>query len=118
MNKNVQLAIIISVAIIIAAGIVTYGLMNANHEKVIVVNNTTTNNNTTEVNTTKVNTTVEKINDDNNKAQDTTTEPLEFNGKTHSQNYAEARASAQSAGCSDEQLNELVAKEERDGGRV
>lgn len=53
--------------------------------------------------------------------QDTTTsnsEPLEFNGKTHSQNFAEARASAQSNGVSDEQLNQLVAKEERDGGRV
>lgn len=53
--------------------------------------------------------------------EDTTTsnsEPLEFNGKTHSQNFAEARASAQSNGVSDEQLNQLVAKEERDGGRV
>lgn len=53
--------------------------------------------------------------------EDTTTsnsEPLEFNGKTHSQNFAEARASAQCAGVSDEQLNQLVAKEERDGGRA
>lgn len=111
-----NILIIILVVIIGIFAIRTIGLMYTDQQKAKVtpiVNNTTNN-------TTHVNTTVEKISTDNtnHESQDSNSEPLEFNGKTHSQNYAEARASAQSNGVSDEQLNQLVAKEERDGGRV
>ena len=111
-----NILIIILVVIIGIFAIRTIGLMYNEQQKAKVtpiVNNTTNN-------TTHVNTTVEKISNDNtnHESQDSNSEPLEFNGKTHSQNYAEARASAQSNGVSDEQLNQLVAKEERDGGRV
>jgi hypothetical protein len=81
--------------------------------------NNVTNNITN--NTTGVNTTVEKIsNDDNQQSQvnNEKTEPLEFNGKTHSQNVAEAYASPQSAGMSYEQVDAQMRKEEADGGRV
>ena len=110
-----NILIIILVVIIGIFAIRTIGLMYTEQQKAKVtpiVNNTTNN-------TTHVNTTVEKISTDNSQeSQSSNSEPLEFNGKTHSQNYAEARASAQSNGVSDEQLNQLVAKEERDGGRV
>ena len=47
---------------------------------------------------------------------------LEFNGKTHEQNIQEAKESrdkgGQWAGATDEQIEELVSKEERDGGRI
>ena len=113
-KRNILIIILIVVIGIFA--IRTIGLMYTDQQKAKVtpiVNNTTNN-------TTHVNTTVEKISTDNtnHESQDSNSEPLEFNGKTHSQNYAEARASAQSNGVSDEQLNQLVAKEERDGGRV
>ncbi len=110
-KRNILIIILIVVIGIFAMR--TIGLMYNEQQKAHynpIVNNTTNN-------TTGVNTTVEKISTDNNN-QEQQSEPLEFNGKTHSQNFAEARASAQSAGCSDEQLNQLVAKEERDGGRV
>ena len=111
-----NILIIILVVVIGIFAIRTIGLMYTDQQKAKVtpiVNNTTNN-------TTHVNTTVEKISTDNtnHESQDSNSEPLEFNGKTHSQNFAEARASAQSNGVSDEQLNQLVAKEERDGGRV
>ena len=114
-----NILIIILVVVIGIFAIRTIGLMYTEQQKAKVtpiVNNTTNN-------TTHVNTTVEKISNDNNnnnyqESQDSNSEPLEFNGKTHSQNFAEARASAQSNGVSDEQLNQLLLKEERDGGRV
>lgn len=112
-----NILIIILVVVIGIFAIRTIGLMYNEQQKAKV---TPIVNNTTHNNTTNVNTTVEKISTDNtnHESQDSNSEPLEFNGKTHSQNYAEARASAQSNGVSDEQLNQLVAKEERDGGRV
>ena len=111
-----NILIIILVVIIGIFAIRTIGLMYNEQQKAKV---TPIVNNTTHNNTTGVNTTVEKISNDNTQQEaQSTSEPLEFNGKTHSQNYAEARASAQSNGVSDEQLNQLVAKEERDGGRV
>ena len=114
-----NILIIILVVVIGIFAIRTIGLMYTEQQKAKVtpiVNNTTNN-------TTHVNTTVEKISNDNNnnnyqESQDSNSEPLEFNGKTHSQNFAEARASAQSNGVSDEQLNQLLLKEERDGGRI
>ena len=112
-----NILIIILVVVIGIFAIRTIGLMYNEQQKAKV---TPIVNNTTHNNTTNVNTTVEKISNDNtnHESQGSNSEPLEFNGKTHSQNYAEARASAQSNGVSDEQLNQLVAKEERDGGRV
>lgn len=112
-----NILIIILVVVIGIFAIRTIGLMYNEQQKAKV---TPIVNNTTHNNTTHVNTTVEKISNDNtnHESQDSNSEPLEFNGKTHSQNFAEARASAQSNGVSDEQLNQLVAKEERDGGRV
>ena len=114
-KRNILIIILIVVIGIFAMR--TIGLMYNEQQKAKV---TPIVNNTTHNNTTNVNTTVEKISNDNtnHESQNTNSEPLEFNGKTHSQNYAEARASAQSNGVSDEQLNQLVAKEERDGGRV
>lgn len=48
-------------------------------------------------------------------------EKLEFNGKTHEQNIQEAKESrdrgGQWAGATDEQIEEMVSKEEREGGR-
>ena len=112
-----NILIIILVVVIGIFAMRTIGLMYNEQQKAKV---TPIVNNTTHNNTTNVNTTVEKISTDNtnHESQDSNSEPLEFNGKTHSQNFAEARASAQSNGVSDEQLNQLVAKEERDGGRV
>ena len=47
---------------------------------------------------------------------------VEFNGKTHEQNVQEAKESrdrgGQWAGATDEQIEEMVSKEERDGGRI
>lgn len=111
-----NILIIILVVVIGIFAMRTIGLMYNDQQKAKVtpiINNTTNN-------TTHVNTTVEKISNDNtnHESQDSNSEPLEFNGKTHSQNFAEARASAQSNGVSDEQLNQLLLKEERDGGRV
>lgn len=113
-----NILIIILVVVIGIFAMRTIGLMYNDQQKAKV---TPIVNNTTHNNTTGVNTTVEKISNDNNnnhESQDSNSEPLEFNGKTHSQNFAEARASQQSAGVSDEQLNQLLLKEERDGGRV
>lgn len=112
-----NILIIILVVVIGIFAMRTIGLMYNDQQKAKV---TPIVNNTTHNNTTGVNTTVEKISTDNNnhESQDSNSEPLEFNGKTHSQNFAEARASQQSAGVSDEQLNQLLLKEERDGGRV
>ena len=49
-------------------------------------------------------------------------EKLEFNGKTHEQNVQEAKESrdngGQWAGATDEEIEEMISKEERDGGRV
>ena len=112
-----NILIIILVVVIGIFAMRTIGLMYNEQQKAKV---TPIVNNTTHNNTTGVNTTVEKISTDNtnHESQDSNSEPLEFNGKTHSQNFAEARGSAQSAGVSDEQLNQLLLKEERDGGRV
>lgn len=112
-----NILIIILVVVIGIFAMRTIGLMYNDQQKAKV---TPIVNNTTHNNTTGVNTTVEKISTDNtnHESQDSNSEPLEFNGKTHSQNFAEARASQQSAGVSDEQLNQLLLKEERDGGRV
>lgn len=114
-----NILIIILVVVIGIFAMRTIGLMYNEQQKAKV---TPIVNNTTHNNTTHVNTTVEKISTDNSQeSQDTASsnsEPLEFNGKTHSQNYEEARASAQSNGVSDEQLNQLVSKIERDGGMV
>ena len=114
-----NILIIILVVVIGIFAMRTIGLMYNEQQKAHLndVKNNMTNNTT---NNTGVNTTVEKISNDNNnnQEQESYSEPLEFNGKTHSQNFAEARASAQSNGVSDEQLNQLLLKEERDGGRV
>ena len=49
-------------------------------------------------------------------------EKLEFNGKTHEQNVQEAKESrdngGQWAGATDEEIEEMISKEERDGGRI
>lgn len=63
MNQKIIIALIISATIIIAAGILAFGMMNTNHEEVIIVNNTTGNN------TTGVNTTVEHVNHDDSSNQ-------------------------------------------------
>ena len=59
MDNKLIYVIIIAVAIVVAAGILAYGMMNSNHEKVIKVNNTTGNNSsstsTSSVNATPVN---------------------------------------------------------------
>lgn len=115
-----NILIIILVVVIGIFAMRTIGLMYNDQQKAHLndVKNNMTNNTT---NNTGVNTTVEKISNDNNnyqESQNSNSEPLEFNGKTHSQNYAEARASAQSNGASDEQLNQIVSKIERDGGMV
>ena len=116
-KRNILIIILVVVIGIFARR--TIGLMYNEQQKAHLndVKNNMTNNTT---NNTGVNTTVEKISNDNNnnQEQESYSEPLEFNGKTHSQNFAEARASAQSNGVSDEQLNQLLLKEERDGGRV
>ena len=50
------------------------------------------------------------------------TQKLEFNGKTHEQNVQEAKDSrahgGQWAGATDEEIERMVSKEERDGGRI
>lgn len=50
------------------------------------------------------------------------TQKLEFNGKTHEQNVQEAKDSrdrgGQMSGLSDAQIEQMVSKEERDGGRI
>ena len=61
MDNKIIYVIIIAVAIVAVAGILAYGMMNTNHEKVIKVNNTTGNNTN---NSTGVNTTVKHINSD------------------------------------------------------
>ena len=55
MDNKIIYILIIAVAIVAAAGILAYGMMNANHEKVIIVNNTTGNNISSSVNATPVN---------------------------------------------------------------
>lgn len=55
MDNKIIYILIIAVAIVAAAGILAYGMMNANHEKVIIVNNTTGNNINSSVNATPVN---------------------------------------------------------------
>lgn len=49
-------------------------------------------------------------------------EKLEFNGKTHEQNVQEAKESrdngGQWSGATDEEIEEMISKEERDGGRI
>ena len=112
-----NILIIILVVVIGIFAIRTIGLMYNEQQKAKV---TPIVNNTTHNNTTHVNTTVEKISTDNtnHESQDSNSEPLEFNGKTHSQNYAEARGSAQSAGLSDAELEQTISKIERDGGMV
>lgn len=112
-----NILIIILVVVIGIFAMRTIGLMYNDQQKAKVtpiVNNTTNN-------TTHVNTTVEKISNDNNnyqESQSSNSEPVEFNGKTHSQNFAEARASAQSNGLSDAELEQTISKIERDGGMV
>lgn len=112
-----NILIIILVVVIGIFAMRTIGLMYNEQQKAKV---TPIVNNTTHNNTTGVNTTVEKISTDNtnHESQDSNSEPLEFNGKTHSQNYAEARGSAQSAGLSDAELEQTISKIERDGGMV
>ena len=55
-------------------------------------------------------------------SSNTNVQELEFNGKTHEQNVQEAKESRakglQWAGATDEQIEEMVSKEERDGGRI
>lgn len=50
------------------------------------------------------------------------TEKLEFNGKTHEQNVQEAKESrdkgGQWSGATDEEIERMISKEERDGGRI
>ena len=115
---NKQLLLII-LAIIIAGLIISigcfYGLSQNNNE----VNNTTDNlaDNRT-INVTKI------TNEDSSttNSEESTSEPLEFNGKTHSQNVQEAKnsrdAGGQWAGLTDEEIEEMVSQEERDGGRI
>lgn len=55
MDNKIIYILIIAVAIVAAAGILAYGMINANHEKVIIVNNTTGNNTGGSVNATPVN---------------------------------------------------------------
>ena len=119
---NKQLLIIV-LAIIVAGLIISIGCFYGLSQKQNAVNNTTQNmtNNTT-INVTKIST-----DDNNEKASDlnngqSNQEKIEFNGKTHSQNVQEAKdsrdAGGQWAGATDEQIEQMIAQEERDGGRI
>ena len=115
-----NILIIILVVVIGIFAMRTIGLMYTDQQKAKVtpiVNNTTNN-------TTHVNTTVEKISNDNtnHESQDSNSEPLEFNGKTHSQNVEEAKShrgsGGQFSGSSDAEVEQFISKIERDGGMV
>lgn len=115
-----NILIIILVVVIGIFAIRTIGLMYNDQQKAKV---TPIVNNTTHNNTTHVNTTVEKISNDNTQeSQDSNSEPLEFNGKTHSQNVEEAKShrgtGGQHSGSSDAEIEQFVSKIERDGGMV
>ena len=113
-NKN--LIIICITAIIIAAIVAGAAYMIMDKQvKTQEPKNITHNNNTTKI---ANNTTVEKISTDNNQQNNANTEQVEFNGKTHSENVADASASQQCAGMSAEQINSQVSKIEADGGMV
>jgi len=117
---NKQLLIIV-LAIVIAGLIISIGCFYGLNQNKNPVNNTTSNttNNTT-INVTKIS------NDDTNnneKVSDSSNqEKIEFNGKTHSQNVQEAKqsrdAGGQWAGATDAQIEQMIAQEERDGGRI
>ena len=118
-----NILIIILVVVIGIFAMRTIGLMYNEQQKAKV---TPIVNNTTHNNTTGVNTTVEKISTDNtnHKSQDTSSnsEPLEFNGKTHSENVENAKAhrgsGGQFSGSSDAEIEQFISKIERDGGMV
>lgn len=115
MDDKVLITIMISATLIVlASGILAYGMINATPKAVIVTNNITNN-------TTGVNTTVEHINSDATTSDSSNNEPIEFNGRTHSENVADAKASrdkgGQCAGMTDEQIESMVSQEEAQGGR-
>lgn len=123
---NKQLFLII-LAIIIAGLIISVGCfygLSQNKNTTNITNNTTKNitNNTTKNitdNMTKNANTPEKASNANNEQNNQ--EKLEFNGRTHEQNVQEAKQSRdegkQWAGATDEQIEEMISQEERDGGR-
>ena len=120
---NKQLLIIV-LAIIIAGLIISIGCFYGLNQNKNTTNNTTNNitNNTT-VNVTKISTDYtnnEKVSDSNNGQSNQ--EKIEFNGKTHSQNVQEAKQSrangGQWAGATDAEIEQMIAQEERDGGRI
>ena len=122
MDNKQLLAIIL--AIIIAGLIISigcfYGLSEKNtaNTSVNLTNNTTSNITNT---TTNDDTTAQEKTTDTDYEQ-TNQEKIEFNGKTHSQNVQEAKKSRdegkQWAGATDEEIEEMISREERDGGRI
>ena len=116
---NKQLLIIV-LAVIVAGLIISIGCFYGLNQNKNIANNTTNN---TTVNVTKISTddtNNEKVSDSNNGQSNQ--EKIEFNGKTHSQNVQEAKQSrangGQWAGATDAQIEEMIAQEERDGGRI
>ena len=123
---NKQLLIIV-LAIIIAGLIIGIGCfygLNQNTTNNMTKNTTNNMTNNTTINVTKISNedtnNNEKVSDSNNGQSNQ--EKIEFNGKTHSQNVQEAKQSrangGQWAGATDAQIEEMIAQEERDGGRI
>ena len=80
------------------------------------------NENYTVSNTTQKLTIKEKVAQKQETSNTNYEQKLEFNGKTHEQNVQDAKESrsrgGQWSGATDEQIEELISKEERDGGRI
>jgi len=80
------------------------------------------NENYTGSNTTQKMTIKEKVAQKQETSNTNYEQKLEFNGKTHEQNVQDAKESrsrgGQWSGATDEQIEELISKEERDGGRI
>ena len=120
---NKQLLIIV-LAIIIAGLIISIGCFYGLNQNKNIANKTTKNmTNNTSINVTKISNDTnnnEKVSDSNNGQSNQ--EKIEFNGKTHSQNVEEAKqsrdAGKQWKGATDEQIEQMIAQEERDGGRI
>ena len=120
---NKQLLIIV-LAIIIAGLIISIGCFYGLNQNKNMANKTTKNmTNNTSINVTKISNDTnnnEKASDSNNGQSNQ--EKIEFNGKTHSQNVEEAKqsrdAGGQWKGATDEQIEQMIAQEERDGGRI
>lgn len=126
MDNKQLLAIIL--AIIIAGLIISIGCfygLNQNNDATNITNNVTNTTNITASNMTNNTTDVDtdtQVEESDTYYEEEEPEKLEFNGKTHEQNIEDAKRSrdegGQWAGATDEQIEEMVSKEERDGGRI